>query len=738
MGAARPENVHLEIAPRPLDVDFLPSNKNIIEYFLYLKTANYHKPLSFFLPQVARKVEEIWLQLPVPIKTYSGIRFKVNDILKNYQKEAKNSRRPICEKFLNMVCNIAKCQCNKQATTEDNQMQQLWIECNCADVDQIPRGMRPFFLDQLHMKRIKISTVKCSYAEPDIQPEPELHDQPEPGPELNFSTDTQHNDSTFIREIGTDPDFDPDDWSSDLSSSDHAEFIEPMPALVKSIRSLNLKEVAVEADRRNISNRDAAAIVNAGFVALGVISEHHRNLVVDEHKLRRERIKNRTTLAASIDDINPLMCFSFDGKKDDTLFKSNGGNHKITKKIENISIVQEPQHKFLGFISTECSKSTSVSEALLTFFQERNVPLTSLIAISSDGTNANTGTHAGIIHLIEKALNRPVHWFICMLHLCECLLRNVFTFLDGQTSGPTIYSGPIGQQLNDCDNKPIVKFKPIAFGVMQTTTLDHDFTNDQKMLLMLGEGINGGNENVDPKSINAKIGKLHKARWLTTASRVLRLYMSTKRPTSKLCKMVEFIMKVYIPAWFEIKRNPICTQGSLHIYRIITNSRCLDVNVINVVCQTLSRNAFFAHPENVLLCMITDPHKDIRKRAYEIILSCRNSPREGLRKFIAPQLNMSCNNYTDMIDWSKPNNIHEPPFTQNLSAEAIDEYMQSDRIITVPEFPCHSQQTEHCVQAVSEAVKKVAGNEQQIHFVNTKMHSRNMYSRFDSKKDWKF
>jgi len=45
------------------------------------------------------------------------------------------------------------------------------------------------------------------------------------------------------------------------------------------------------------------------------------------------------------------------------------------------------------------------------------------------------------------------------------------------------------------------------------------------------------------------------SRWLTTASRALRLYVSTEKPSSNFKLVVQYIMMVYTPMWFKIKRN---------------------------------------------------------------------------------------------------------------------------------------------------------------------------------------
>ena len=70
------------------------------------------------------------------------------------------------------------------------------------------------------------------------------------------------------------------------------------------------------------------------------------------------------------------------------------------------------------------------------------------MAIGCDGTNVNTGAHRGVIRLLEQRLGRPLQWFVCLLHANELPLRHLLIKLDGVTSGPKLFSGPIGSLLS--------------------------------------------------------------------------------------------------------------------------------------------------------------------------------------------------------------------------------------------------------------------------------------------------
>ena len=74
----------------------------------------------------------------------------------------------------------------------------------------------------------------------------------------------------------------------------------------------------------------------------------------------------------------------------------------------------------------------------------------------------NTGHKGGIIRGLEELLNRPLQRAICQLHANELPLRHLFQHLDGVTTGPKSFSGPIGLALAKCDSLPAVAYEAIA------------------------------------------------------------------------------------------------------------------------------------------------------------------------------------------------------------------------------------------------------------------------------------
>ena len=148
------------------------------------------------------------------------------------------------------------------------------------------------------------------------------------------------------------------------------------------------------------------------------------------------------------------------------------------------------------------------------------------------------GEKGGAIRLIEMKLSRPVHHFNCPFHANELPLRHLVENLDGKTFGPRGFTGPIGKQLQNCRNNPIVKLERIH---VEIPTVDYkDVSTDQKCLFEIHQAISQG-------------FCLSHSLWVTTGNRLLRLYISTEHPSKNLLIIVHYNIIVYVPMWFSFK-----------------------------------------------------------------------------------------------------------------------------------------------------------------------------------------
>ncbi|KAF2902020.1 hypothetical protein ILUMI_04171 [Ignelater luminosus] len=186
---------------------------------------------------------------------------------------------------------------------------------------------------------------------------------------------------------------------------------------------------------------------------------------------------------------------------------------------------------------------------------------------------------------------------------------------------PTIINSPT-PDLVTTDDKTISRDSYLW--ELNEATRDFIATNvstDQKYLYEICQAVSTGSSS--PELANRQPGKMVHSRWLTSANRLLRLYVSTFNLSENLQLLVNYVIKVYAPIWFLIKQNTSLKDRPKHIFQLIMYSRFLPKNLRSVMDSVIERNAFFAHPENLLVSMLFDDKDHIRELALRRIIKAR-------------------------------------------------------------------------------------------------------------------
>ncbi|XP_050514600.1 uncharacterized protein LOC126889917 [Diabrotica virgifera virgifera] len=492
----------------------------------------------------------------------------------------------------------------------------------------------------------------------------------------------------------------------------------PIPSKQPWQMRIQLKNTALASDRFGVSDRATAAIASSVMHDVGLATKEDDSLIIDKNKVRREKNLCRSNLQDTIKkEPNLIQGLYFDGRKDKTL-KIDEVNNKCFRrsaKEEHFSIIKEPGSIYVGHVTPSTGTSKDIASAILDYLNESNFSLDELDVIGCDGTVTNTGWKTGVIRTIAEKIKRPLQWVVCLLHLNELPFRHLFQTLDGETTGPKSFSGPIGSQLRNCEKLPVVKFQIIDCEIPDIDS--KILSKDQQYLLDVSLAIKSGTCTID--FAIREPGPISHSRWLTTANRVLRLYMSVESPSEEHLILVQFILKSYMPVWFKIKKK----------------------NLIKVVDPVIERNAFFAHPENLLLSMIVDESAHIRELRLRRIIKSRTvaSNKKLVRTFKPPKLNFQENEYYEIIDWTTTA-ISPPPLLRRVSDE---EMWAKISTANTPEewnfhkFPCHTQAVERCVKLVTEASSKLVGAKNRDGFIRTTLLSRASMLSFSSKQDFK-
>ena len=162
-------------------------------------------------------------------------------------------------------------------------------------------------------------------------------------------------------------------------------------------------------------------------------------------------------------------------------------------------------------------------------------------------------------------------------------------------------------------------------------------------------------------------GPICHSRWLALEATVLVCYMKKNGLRGKAKKnldtIVNFILTNYAPMWFTIKSKPDIIHGSRHYFKQVQLVKKLPKPVQTIVKENVNRSAYHAHPENVLLSMLADDRQEVRVEAVNMITKLRMdtpTPDQGdtsVRKFVVPEINYECTDYTNMIDFLKRNHL---------------------------------------------------------------------------------
>ena len=256
------------------------------------------------------------------------------------------------------------------------------------------------------------------------------------------------------------------------------------------------------------------------------------------------------------------------------------------------------------------------------------------------------------------------------------------------------------------------------------------------------------------------------SRWLTLACRVLRYYVSFSSPSRNLKTLAEFCIKVYFPSWFDIKANHAISSGANNFFNMVQRVQKFPVSKVKKwATESLQRNAFFAHPENILLAMLCDSDEAVRRIGVNKVLSIRgkmnfdyqinfnggfvdqddeadeadqrrpspvSSSSVAVRKFRLPKLNLKARAYHQLVNLNDAS-IGEPPAIRNKTDDEIERARVTPLVFL---NPCHNQQVERHVKLVTEASGSVVGYARRDGLIRQRIRSRKLMKSFTSKNQY--
>ena len=138
------------------------------------------------------------------------------------------------------------------------------------------------------------------------------------------------------------------------------------------------------------------------------------------------------------------------------------------------------------------------------------------------------------------------------------------------------------------------------------------------------------------------------------------------------------------------------SDGSKNFFNILQRHLSFsNQNVKDISIKVLQHNAFFAHPENVIVSMLGDEDVHVRRAAVQTMHSLRSQTGKetllsaispSIHRFCLPQLDLKAKTYHQLVKLDVAE-TSEPPLIRSLTNQ------QLDNIIDEPlqlDHPCHN------------------------------------------------
>ena len=525
----------------------------------------------------------------------------------------------------------------------------------------------------------------------------------QPSGDNNTSVDDQSVDESQPKveaspEVSEESDEDDEDKESlDLDFS--------LPKAIERCKGKKIPDGFIEhIERYGISNKAAAGFLN---MQLPDSISYTKSGILKHRKKRRED--------ESCPDFSGIKVHTvgFD-EKIDSIQPTRTDN--ITEE-EHCSVIfyTETGEYFAGFFVPEGKKSPELAHSLYKFCLERKLNLTDLQCLITDGTNKMSGWITGAQMSFENEINRDLQRIFCFFHHLELSFKSILTLYGGDTSGPRSLEGEWGGLICDPDihHRKIVKFKKIENDYLldiidnMPVAVVNDLSNDHKIFIDLVRTIITG---INGKKVMSRIGPVVKSRFTTKEIRVCRAYISEKRPSHALVRVVSYIIFVWAPVYLKSKLSAgkQFMSPRLLLLEVQLSNRYLNNKELKALQVSLNTNGQMSHHEHTSLCMFHSDDEKERHLAVSTVLRIRRENKKTLRKFTPSEymVNLKATNLADLNQIPFKFATSEPPALRHLTDEEIiaflDKPMQSN-------FPIETVAVERAVKDVSRA-SKMANN----------------------------
>ena len=256
--------------------------------------------------------------------------------------------------------------------------------------------------------------------------------------------------------------------------------------------------------------------------------------------------------------------------------------------------------------------------------------MTKVKNLVSDGCEKMVGWEKGVHASLERIFGIPLGRIICFFHHLEKSFEVILLLYSGNTTSPGSYSRGVGKEImGDLHKLPVKDFEVLPNAYLLTlidSTSEEVFrslSNDHQVLIKLLRMVITGD--LDKRFIFMKIGPVVTSRFTTSEARTLRLYISEENPSFPLKRVVNFLVYVWTPVFLLTKKmNKLEATPRMLLMEVMLIQKHCSYPERTLLATSISFNGQMAHPELVLLGMLSSTSSAERKRAVEIIFKVRS------------------------------------------------------------------------------------------------------------------
>ena len=195
-------------------------------------------------------------------------------------------------------------------------------------------------------------------------------------------------------------------------------------------------------------------------------------------------------------------------------------------------------------------------------------------------------------------------------------------------------------------------------------------------------------------------------RWLTTAARILRLFISKHELSNQSRKILrllaQYICSAYGTVWYRIKQDPHWNNGPLHLLSHIKAIKQLPKEIQDIAFKVVEIGFYYGHSESILQTMLSSPDQEDRifaRKQIEAIRSKSSTPDIGNNlprdRTLPKNIDFSkVETLRDMLYLNKE--ILEPPNTCMIKTAELVQF--DEKPMEVKDWICHTQPVERAIR----------------------------------------